>query len=111
MAELIKYFYGTEVQILGLTNVSPNWVEKAFYYPSDKTYFYQLVNGVMKKYGDVSGVLSGTGITINGQIMGGVKYKILENNVVDIPENYEYNVVSYLENNGVINNNGKINVL
>ena len=65
MAELIKYYYGTEAQILALTNTSPNWVEKAFYYPSDKTYFYQLVNGVMKKYGDVSGVLSGIGITLN----------------------------------------------
>jgi len=110
MAELIKYFNGTEAKILALTNASPYWVDKAFYYPTDKTYFYQLVDGVMKKYGGQEEALTGTGITINGQIMGGAKYKILENDVVDIPENYEYNVLG-LENNGLINNNGRINVL
>jgi len=46
-----KYNFGTEAQILALLNTSPLWIDLAFYYPSDKAYFYQIQNGVMKKIG------------------------------------------------------------
>jgi hypothetical protein len=46
-----KFKFGTEVQILALTSASPQWTDLAFYYPSDKAYFYQVQNGVMKKIG------------------------------------------------------------
>lgn len=108
MAELVKYIYGTEAQILALTPESPNWKEKAFYYPSDKTYFYQALNGSMKKYGD--GLSAGIGITLNNSYIAGVKSKIDVNDVLDIPEYWEYNLYE-LEILGFVNCNGTINIM
>lgn len=51
MADLVKYYFNTESKILSLLPTDVQWQESAFYYPSDKTYFYQAVGGVMKKYG------------------------------------------------------------
>lgn len=109
MGELITYFFGTEAQILALTSASPNWVEKAFYYPSDKGYFYQLVDGVMKRYGMGDGVLLGIGILLNDAVIGGVKTLIETNDVLTIPVNYEYNVYR-LTIDGIINSDGVINL-
>jgi len=112
MAEFVKYVYGTEAQILSLLPDNPNWIEKAFYYPSDKTYFYQLVNGTMKKYGAGTSVEtgSGIGITLNGAVIGGVKSLIEEEDILDIPEYYEYNIYD-LDVDGIINCDGVINTI
>jgi hypothetical protein len=110
MADLVKYIYGTEAQILSLEPEDGNWIEKAFYYPSDKNYFYQALNGVMKKYGAGDATQLGVGITLDGKIIGGVKTIILPNEVLDIPENYDYNTYSlYVE--GIIVNDGQINIM
>jgi hypothetical protein len=108
MAEPVKYIYGTETQILALTDESPLWFNRAFYYPSDKDYFYQLVDGVMVKYG--GGSEAGVGIKLNNSVIGGVKILIEENDVLVIPANYDYNTTS-LNVDGVINNDGQINII
>ena len=54
MADALKFIYGTEAQILALTPDSEYSFEKGFYYQSDKTYFYQAVGTVLKKYGDTA---------------------------------------------------------
>ena len=59
----LSFKYGTEAQILALTTSSASWVDRAFYYPSDKTYFYQALDGVMKKYGGGGVGVTGIGIT------------------------------------------------
>ena len=74
MAEPLKFIYGTEAQILALTPASPNWINRAFYYPGDKDYFYQALNGIMKKYG--AGESSGVGHRLNGILMSGPKIAI-----------------------------------
>jgi hypothetical protein len=108
MADLVKYLYGTETQILALTPDSANWKEKAFYYPSDKAYFFQALGGVMKRYG--GGDESGIGIRLNGSIIGGVKSLIDFGDTLDIPVNWEYNV-RRLTVNGKINALGVINMI
>jgi len=110
MAELVKYIYGTEAQILALNPTDVNWVEMGFYYPSDKSYFYQAIGGVMKIYGYTDISISGIGITLNDKIIGGVKNKIELLDVLHIPENYEYNLLS-LHVDGVINCEGTINII
>ena len=108
MASPVRYIYGTEVQILALTVASPNWIDRAFYYPTDKDYFYQASNGIMKKYG--SGELSGVGIRLNGSVLGGVKNLIQSSDILEIPENYEYNVYR-LGIEGIVNCEGIINLI
>jgi len=108
MAELVKYIYGTDAQILALTPSSLNWFDRAFYYPSDKDYFYQALDGVMKKYG--SGEGSGIGITLNGKYLAGIKYFITSLETLVIPEQYEYNCF-LLTVEGVVNNYGIINMM
>ena len=109
MADSVKYLYGTEEQILALTPEDSTWYDKAFYYPTDKNYFYQAFNGGMKKYCEAETV-SGVGITLNDQVIGGVKNKIELTDILKIPENYEYNLLSLLIE-GVINCQGSINIL
>jgi len=104
----VYFKYGTEAQILALTPASSSWVERAFYYPSDKTYFYQALNGVMKKY--ASGEGSSVGIKLNGRSIGGVKSLIELNDTLEIPENWNYNTFS-LDVDGVINMDGQINMI
>jgi len=108
MANPIKFFYATEAQILALIPSNVNWIERAFYYPEDKSYFYQLLNGVMKKYGD--GIGSGVGITLNDRYIAGVKTWIEPEDVLVIPANYDYNTYT-LDVDGVINIDGQINFL
>jgi len=54
MGAAIRFIYGTEAEILALQPTDTRWVERAFYYPEDKTYFFQALNGVMKRYGQVT---------------------------------------------------------
>lgn len=103
----LKFTYGTEAQILALTPSDDAWVERAFYYPEDKGYFYQAKDGVLVKYG--GGEDSGVGIRINGDLLGGVKSLILSNETLTIPEYYEYNIHN-LEVQGQINCEGCINI-
>ena len=109
-ANQIKFIYGTEAQILALTPESLYWVEKAFYYPEDKSYFYQIVNNVLVKYGQGDSTSVGIGITLNNKVIGGVKTKIENDDVLDIPLDWEYNC-THLVVEGVINNNGELNIL
>lgn len=104
----LKFIYGTEAQILALTPESPNWVDRAFYYPEDKEYFFQAVSGVMKKYG--SGQGSGVGIRLNGDLLGGIKTLIEMNDILTIPGNYDYNTYQ-LDIQGSIECNGQINMM
>jgi len=107
MAATVNFVYGTESQILSLTSDSPKWVEQAFYYPVDTDYFYQALNGVMKQYG--GGSQAGTGIKLNGMVIGGVKRIIETTELLNIPLYYDYNTFT-LEVNGIINCDGQINV-
>jgi len=107
MAGLVKYIYGTEAQILSLVEGDANWIDRAFYYPSDKTYFFQVDNGVMKKYG--AGVFQGVGVTLNGFIVGGIKELIEAEEVLNIPNNYAYNSY-YLTVEGSVDCSGTINI-
>jgi len=110
MADIVKYVYGTEVQIMSLTALSPLWFEKGFYYPSDKSYFYQLVEGVMRKYGDgVNPVTVGEGILLNDAPIFGVKINILEQDALWIPINYDYNTHT-LNIQGIVTCEGQINI-
>lgn len=109
MGATLKFIYATEVQILALTPSSNKWVDRAFYYPADKSYFYQALDGVMKKYsGDATEM--GVGVRLNGKVMGVVKTFIEEDETLEIPAKYDYNTFS-LSNAGIINCEGKINIL
>jgi len=103
-----EFIFGTEIQILALTNDSEFWFELGFYYPSDKDYFYQIIGGVMTKKCDSNS--TAVGIKLNGSVIGGVKTIIEETDVLDIPLNYDYNTFS-LQVDGQINNNGQINLM
>ena len=55
---------------------------------------------------------AGIGIRLNSLVIGGVKKRIQPNDVLDIPNNWQYNVqgnILYIE--GVINNSGEINIV
>ena len=108
MAESIKFIYGTEAEILALTPTSDNWVNRAFYYPEDRTYFYQALDGVMKKYG--GGEQSSVGVKLDEKVVGGFKDYIEYGETLEIPLNYQYNGYD-LTVDGTINNNGIINIL
>lgn len=92
----VKFFLSTESEILALLPTSPKWVNLAFYYPEDKDYFYQIVNGVMRPIGKNAsiGLNTGEGVTINGKVMGGVKTFIKQDELVDVPVDYDYNTFS-----------------
>lgn len=103
----VTYKYGTEAQILALTPDSVNWVERGFYYCEDKPYFYQALNGVMKRYG--GGENSSIGITLNSLFLSGVVSFVQAPDILNIPENYEYNVFK-LKVEGLVNCQGVINI-
>lgn len=109
MADLVKYYFNTDTEILSLTPTHPAWQDRAFYYPEDKTYFYQALDGVMKRYagGDVSVI--GVGCTIDEKVIGGVKQVIYSGETLEVPEDFEYNV-SRLSVQGIANVQGTINV-
>lgn len=110
MAGLVKYVYGTEAQILALIPTDSNWYERGFYYPSDKTYFYQAVEGVMKKYGDTPTLSIGIGVTLNEKVIGGVKVLIENEDILTIPDYYDYNTFTF-NIAGIVNCSGQINML
>lgn len=110
MGAAIKYKYGTEAQILALTTDSAGWVDRAFYYPEDKNYFYQALNGEMKVYGAGNVSIVGLGITLNEKIIGGVKTLIEQDDILNIPENWDYNTKT-LTVAGEINCYGDINIM
>jgi len=105
---LVQYFEGTEAQILALQPTDTQWIDRAFYYPSDKGYFYRITEGVMLIYG--AGEDSGVGIRLNGDVIGGVKSLIEDTEELVIPENYEYNIHD-LSIKGVVQCNGNINIM
>lgn len=54
---------------------------------------------------------AGIGIKLNGQVIGGVKRLIQSGETLDIPIYWEYNIHGLtLDVDGVIQNNGEINV-
>ena len=110
MGAAIRFIYGTEAEILALTPSSSKWVERAFYYPEDKTYFFQALNGVMRRYGAGDTTLVGVGVTLDGKVVGGVKTKILLGETLDIPINYDYNTFSLFVQ-GEVNVSGQINMM
>lgn len=105
---VVEFKYGTEAQILALTPTDSNWIDRAFYYPDDKDYFFQVLNGIMKKYG--SGENATLGIKLNGRGIGGVKTLIETNDILDIPENWDYNTF-FLDIDGLIEVEGQINIM
>lgn len=104
MGNAVKYFYGTDAQIQALTSESANWHERAFYYPSDRKFFYQVVDGVMVKRA------TGAGCSVNGEVIGGVKRNINEDDLLYIPEDYEYNVLR-LNVDGAVEIEGILNII
>jgi len=112
MAQVVKFFDRTEAEILALTTASTEWVDKAFYYPSDKDYFYRALNGTMHAYGlaGSTGTNAGVGVKLNGQVMGGVKTTIAQSETVEVPRDYDYNTFT-LTVKGTINVLGQINIM
>ena len=106
-----RFFTATEAVILALTTASPFWFEYAFYYPTDKSYFYQALGGVLKKYGDgEADDFFAYGIKLNDKAITGVKTLIEETDVLEIPENYDYNTFT-LNVEGTVNCEGQINIM
>lgn len=52
----------------------------------------------------------GIGITLNSQVIGGVKRRIETNDILNVPEYWEYNVTQ-LEVDGIIELDGEINLI
>lgn len=110
MSDKLKFVYGTEAQILALTPEMTGWVNRAFYYPNDRSYFFQALNGVMKKYGGGTTTEVGIGIFLNNLVIGGVKQLIECTDLLEIPLHWEYNVTR-LSVDGIIENDGIINTI
>jgi hypothetical protein len=111
MGNLVKYVYGTEAQILALTPADSHWYDKGFYYPSDKNYFFQALDGVMKKYGDGDpAVTGGIGVMLNDKVIGGIKIYLESPDILTIPEYFDYTTF-FLHIDGSINCNGQINIM
>ncbi len=110
MARSVKYIFGTEAEILVLQPADDEWYEQGFYYPEDKDYFYQILNGEFKKFGGVDDSSIGEGIRLNTKIIGGVKIIIEDGDILTIPESYDYNTSNLLVN-GIINCEGQINII
>lgn len=110
MADVVKYFFNTEAQILALTHLHPQWEEKAFYYPSDKSYFYQIFDGVLKKYGQGDVSLSSVGVLLNNKIIGGSKNFIETSDILQVPDYFQY-FVRNLKVDGEIKSDGEIFVM
>lgn len=108
MADNLKFKYGTEAEILNLTPSDAVWVNRAFYYPTDKDYFYQALDGVMKKI--AGGADSSVGCKINNKTIGGVKSLIETGETLEVPQYWEYTAYS-LNVDGVINLDGVINII
>lgn len=105
----------SEAEILALTSSDALWYDLGFYYPNDnpyKPYYYRVIHGKMQKYNVEENIIDidGLGITLNGNVIGGVKNNIDITDELNIPENWEYNIKS-LTVNGEINCSGDINII
>lgn len=105
----------SEAQILALRSSSEKWYPNGFYYPNDIPalgYFYRLENGVMNPKGKQNGgtAIGGTGVTLNNNVIGGIKTLIENDDSLHIPENYDYNTYK-LNVQGVVNVEGTINIM
>lgn len=110
MGAAIRFIYGTEAEILALQPTDTSWVERAFYYPEDKTYFFQALNGVMKRYGAGDSTLLGVGVQLDGKVIGGVKTLVNTSETLTIPQDYDYNTYTLLVN-GTVDVFGQINII
>jgi hypothetical protein len=54
---------------------------------------------------------AGIGITLNDLVIGGVKKLIELSDVLDIPPYWQYNIVGDLDVDGLIDNEGEINLI
>ena len=114
----IKFKESSEQNILNLKIGDTQWVERAFYYPSDKdNIFYQVINGRMRKFDCTLGSGTSTsetaqeaiGILLNSKMYSGYKMNIIESDILFIPEDYEYHG-NYLTINGLVNCEGIISI-
>lgn len=98
MANVQGTFYRGETQRSGVTPTSPpNAVDDPV--------------GPLNPPGSNPILNAGIGIKLNGQVIGGVKRVIESNNTLDIPEFWQYNIRGLtLDVDGVIENNGEINI-
>ena len=110
MANRVEFTFGTDEQIQALTPSDPLWIELGFYYPADKTWFYQIVGGVLRKYGGGETSEIGVGATINDKVIGAIKTRILNDEVLKVPENYDYNTF-FLDMEGSASIEGNINIM
>ena len=116
MGVTVKYVGSlSEAEILALDSSSDKWYPNGFYYPNDVPalgYFYRLENGVMNPKGKQNGgtAVGGVGVTLNNNVIGGVKTFIESGDTLFIPENYDYNTFS-LTAYGVVNCEGQINIM
>jgi len=105
----VRYIYGTDAQILALE--SSELVERAFYYPSDKNYFYQAISGELRKYGDGDAeIFGGVGAYLNNKVIGVPKKYIREGETALIDQDYQYTIHGELICEGEIINNGELNI-
>lgn len=110
----VKYVSSkSEAEILALTPNDAKWYDKGFYYPNDiplKPYYYRVVNGEMVLYaGGETGIVA-AGCTINDKVIGGVKSHILTDDVLVVPEGYDYNTFP-MKVDGDIILDGEINII
>ena len=115
----IKLKESTEAKILQLKAGDAQWVERAFYYPSDvDEVFYQVINGRMRKFYCSDSTITNTGTTANIEYIGillnekgysGFKMLIEDDDILYIPEYYEYNG-NYLSINGIVDCEGIISI-
>lgn len=95
MGVKVKYISSkSEIEILALLPSDDKWYDKGFYYPNDiptKTYYYRVVNGVMTQYAAGNTNTVAIGCTINEKVIGGVKPFIAVDEVLVVPEDFDYN--------------------
>lgn len=113
----IKFKESTEASILNLKVGDPQWVERAFYFPSDKdNIFYQVINGRIRAFDCTASNDNGggntqelIGISLNNKEFHGFKMFIEDSDILNIPQYYEY-VGNYLTINGIVNCEGIISI-
>jgi len=109
MGAALRFIYANTYEAIeDLEPTDAGWIDQAFYYPDDATWFYQARNGVMRKFhGDPAE--NGVGVKLNGKVIGGVKELIEEDDVLTIPVNWAYNTYR-LQVNGSIECYGTITI-
>lgn len=110
----IKFKEATEAKILSLKVGDSGWVERAFYYPIDvNSIFYQVLNGVMRKFDcsntGTGGSVDPIGILLNDKAYSGYKMNIINTDTLYVPNDYEYHG-NYLTINGLVSCDGIISI-